>query len=68
MVVKPKNAYKRLRVTYILYIVCFLHVSATSVARVKCLVVVKMYGNSPRTLFIRIMRKSEVTMNALPSF
>jgi hypothetical protein len=59
MVVKSTNAYKRLIVSYILDIVCFLHVSATSVARVKCFVVVKMYGNSPRMLFIRIMRKSE---------
>jgi len=71
-VVKPTNAYKLLRVSYILYTVRFLHVSATSVARVsvrvKCLDLVKMYGNSPRTLFIRIMRKSEVMMKELPLF
>ena len=68
MVVKPTNAYKLLRVSYILYIVCFLHVPATNMARVKSLVLVKMNGNSQRTLFIRIMRKSDVTMNELPPF
>jgi hypothetical protein len=49
MVVKPKIAYKCLRVSHIPYTVCFLHVSATSVARVnvrvKCLALEKMYGN-----------------------
>ena len=35
---------------------------------VRCLVLVKMYGNSPRTLFFRIMRHSEVRMNKFPLF
>jgi hypothetical protein len=68
VVVKPTNAYKPLRVSCILYIECFLHVSAASVARVKCLVLEKMYGNSPRNLFIGITRKIEVRMNELSSF
>lgn len=36
--------------------------------RVRCLFLVKMYGNSPRTLFVRIMRNSEVRMNEFPLF
>jgi hypothetical protein len=35
---------------------------------VKCLVLVKIYGNSPRKLFIRIIRNSEVRMNEFPLF
>jgi len=31
--------------------------------RVKCLVLVKMYGNNPRKLFVKIMRNSDVRMN-----
>ena len=32
MVMKSTNTYKRLRLSYIIYIVCLLHVSATFVA------------------------------------
>lgn len=35
---------------------------------VKCLVLVKMYGNSPRKLFIRIIRNSDVKINEFPLF
>jgi len=35
---------------------------------VKCLVLVKMYGNNPRKLFARIMRNSDVKMNEFPLF
>src|SRR5215468_5937019 len=35
---------------------------------VKCLVLVKMYGNNPRKLFIRIIRNREVKMNEFPLF
>jgi hypothetical protein len=34
--------------------------SASVSVSVKCLVLVKMYGNKPRKLFIRIMRNNEV--------
>jgi len=30
--------------------------------RVRCLVLVKMYGNSSRTLFVRITRNSKIRM------
>jgi len=36
--------------------------------RIKCLVLVKMYGNSPKKLFIRIMRNRDVRMNEFPLF
>ena len=36
--------------------------------RVKCLVLVKMYGNNPRKLFVRIIRNSDVRMNEFPLF
>jgi hypothetical protein len=36
--------------------------------RVKCPVLVKIYGTSPRKLFIRIIRNSEVRMNEFPLF
>ena len=35
---------------------------------VQCLVLVKMYGNSPRKLFTRIMRKRDVRINQFPLF
>lgn len=35
---------------------------------VRCLVLVKMYGNNPRKLFIRIIRNREVRMNEFPLF
>jgi hypothetical protein len=35
---------------------------------VKCLVLVKMYGNNPRKLFVRIIRNSEVKINEFPLF
>ena len=35
---------------------------------VRCLVLVKMYGNSPTKLFFRIMRYNEVRMNEFPFF
>jgi hypothetical protein len=35
---------------------------------VKCLVLVKMYGNDPRKLFARIIRNSDVKMNEFPLF
>lgn len=35
---------------------------------VKCLVLVKMYGNNPRKLFIRIIRNRDVKMNEFPLF
>jgi len=36
--------------------------------RIRCLVLVKMYGNSPKKLFIRIMRNRDVRMNEFPLF
>lgn len=36
--------------------------------RIKCLVLVKMYGNSPRKLFIRIMRNRDARINEFPLF
>jgi len=35
---------------------------------VKCLVLVKMYGNNPRKLIVRIIRNSDVRMNEFPLF
>ena len=35
---------------------------------VRCLVLVKMYGNCPRKLFIKIIRNSDVKMNEFPLF
>ena len=35
---------------------------------VKCLVLVDMYGNSPRKLFVRIIRNNDVKMNEFPLF
>ena len=35
---------------------------------VKCLVLVKMYGNSPRKLFVKTIRNSDVTINEFPLF
>jgi hypothetical protein len=35
---------------------------------VRCLVLVKMYGNSPRKLFVKIIRNSEVRINKFPLF
>lgn len=35
---------------------------------VKCLVLVKMYGNSPRKLFIKIIRNNDVKINEFPLF
>ena len=35
---------------------------------VRCLVLVKMYGNSPRKLFISIIRNSDDRMNEFPLF
>jgi hypothetical protein len=40
--------------------------SASVRVRVKCLVLVKIYGNSPRKLFIRIIMNSEVRINEFP--
>jgi hypothetical protein len=35
---------------------------------VRCLVLVKIYGNSPRKLFVAFIRSSEVRMNEFPLF
>jgi hypothetical protein len=35
---------------------------------VKCLVLVKVCGNSPRKLFVKIIRNSEVRINEFPLF
>ena len=35
---------------------------------VKCLVLVKMFGNNPRKLSVRVMRNSDVRMNEFPLF
>ena len=35
---------------------------------VKCLVLVKMYGNNPRKLFVKIIRNSEGRVNEFPLF
>jgi hypothetical protein len=35
---------------------------------VRCLVLVKMYGNSPRKLFVKIIRNNDVRMNEFPLF
>jgi hypothetical protein len=35
---------------------------------VKCLVLVKMYGNSPRKIVVKIIRNSAVKINKFPSF
>ena len=35
---------------------------------VKCLVLVKIYGNTPRKLFVRIIRNNVVKMNEFPLF
>jgi hypothetical protein len=36
--------------------------------RVRCLVLVKLYGNNPRKLFVRIIRNRDVKMNEFPLF
>ena len=35
---------------------------------VRCLVLVKMYGNNPKKLFVRIIRNNDVRMNEFPLF
>ena len=35
---------------------------------VKCLVLVKIYGNSPRKLLVKIIRNNDVRMNEFPLF
>jgi hypothetical protein len=35
---------------------------------VKCLVLVKIYGNSPRKLFVKIIRNRDARMNEFPLF
>jgi len=42
--------------------------SAGVSASFRCLVLVKMYGNSPTKLFISIIRDSKVRMNEFPLF
>jgi hypothetical protein len=42
--------------------------SARVSVSVRCLVLVQMYGNSPRKLFIRTITNSEVKMNEFPLF
>jgi hypothetical protein len=42
--------------------------SAKVSVSVKCHVLVKMYGNKPRKLFARIMRKSDVGINEFTLF
>jgi hypothetical protein len=41
---------------------------ASVMVSTKCLVLVKMYGNSPKKLFIRIIVKREMKMNEFPLF
>jgi hypothetical protein len=36
--------------------------------RVMCLVMVKMYGNNPTKLFVKVTRNSEVRINEFPLF
>jgi hypothetical protein len=35
---------------------------------VKCLVLVKIYGNSPRKLFVKIIRNRDLRINEFPLF
>jgi len=35
---------------------------------VKCLVLVKMYGNNPKKLFVKIISNSDVRINEFPLF
>jgi hypothetical protein len=35
---------------------------------VRCIVLVKMYGNNPKILFVKIMRNDDVRMNEFPLF
>jgi hypothetical protein len=35
---------------------------------VRCLVLVKIYGNNPRKLFVKIIRNSDVRINEFPLF
>lgn len=45
------------------------HIGKAKVSvRVRCLVLVKMYGNNPRKLFVRIIRNSDVRINEFPLF
>jgi hypothetical protein len=45
------------------------HIGRTRVSvRVRCLVLVKMYGNNPKKLFVRIIRNRDVRMNEFPLF
>jgi hypothetical protein len=46
-----------------------IHIGRASVnVSVKCLVLVKMYGNNPRKLFIKIIRNRDAKMNEFPLF
>jgi hypothetical protein len=36
--------------------------------RVRCLVLVKMYGNKPRKFFVKIIRNNDVRINEFPLF
>jgi hypothetical protein len=42
--------------------------SARVSVSVKCLVLVKMYGNNHRTLFVRTIKNNDVRMNEFPLF
>jgi hypothetical protein len=44
------------------------HNGSAKVSVIKCFVLVKMYGNSPRKLFVRVMRNGEVKMNEFALF
>jgi len=45
------------------------HIGRASVSvSVGCLVLVKMYGNNPGKLFVKIVRDSEVRMHGFPLF
>ena len=45
------------------------HIGKASVrVSVRCLVLVKMYGNSPKKLFVKIIKNKDVRMNEFPLF
>jgi len=46
-----------------------IHIGSARVnVSVRCLVLVKMYGNRPKKLFVKVMRNSDVRMNEFPLF
>jgi hypothetical protein len=49
--------------------ICLIHRGRAKVSvSIRCLVLVKMYGNKPRKFFVKIITNSDVRVNEFPLF